>query len=420
MIHPAAKEWGTLKESFAMAIAAIRASKLRSILTLLGIVVGVFSIISVMTAVGALKQNIESALSQLGANTFQVQKFTIDFNSTPEQRRKMWNRKNITVDQALLVKEKVTLAEAVGMESEDNGKIVFWEGKKTNPNVSLSGITAEVLITADLTIESGRAISQDDIDMGRKVIVLGSAVREILFPPNINPVGQTVRIDKAVYQIIGVFAKKGSLLGSNQDNFSVIPISVFMQLYGRDSHSVNITVKALNQAVVDDAIEQTRAVLRVARRVPPGSEDDFGIFTNDSLVKQFNDFTLYVRMGVFFISCIALIAAGVGIMNIMLVSVTERTREIGIRKAIGARRRDILFQFMLEAVILSQIGGVVGVLLGIGAGNVVGMIAKADAVFPWDWAIAGLVICSLVGFVFGVYPAWKASTLDPIEALRYE
>ena len=409
-----------LKESFAMAIAAIRASKLRSILTLLGIVVGVFSIISVMTAVGALKQNIESALSQLGANTFQVQKFTIDFNSTPEQRRKMWNRKNITIDQALLVKERVTLAEAVGLESEDYGKIVFWEGKKTNPNVSLSGITAEVLTTADLTIESGRAISQDDIDIGRKVTVLGSAVREILFPPNINPVGETVRIDKAVYQIIGVFAKKGSLLGSNQDNFAVVPISVFMQLYGKDSRSVNITVKALNQAVVDDAIEQTRAVLRVARRVRPGDEDDFGIFTNDSLVKQFNDFTLYVRMGVFFISSIALLAAGVGIMNIMLVSVTERTREIGIRKAIGARRRDILIQFMLEAVVLSQIGGVVGVLLGIGAGNIVGMIAKADAVFPWDWAIAGLTVCSLVGFVFGVYPAWKASTLDPIDALRYE
>jgi putative ABC transport system permease protein len=420
MIHVAAKEWGMLKESFLMAIAAIRASKLRSILTLLGIVVGVFSIISVMTAVGALKQNIESALSQLGANTFQVQKFTISFNSTPEQRRKMWNRKNITVEQAIMVKERVVYAEAVGMEAEDHGKIVFWEGKKTNPNVTISGITSEVLITADLTIEAGRAITQDDIDIGRKVVVLGSAVREILFPPNIDPVGQSVRIDRGIYQIIGTFAKKGSLLGSNQDNFVVVPISVFLQSYGKEWHSVNITVKAFNQTVMDDAIEQTRAVLRVARKVPPGEEDDFGIFTNDSLVKQFNDFTLYVRMGVLLISSIALLAAGVGIMNIMLVSVTERTREIGIRKAIGARRRDILVQFMFEAVVLSEIGGVLGVVLGIAAGNIVGMIAKAEAVIPWDWAIIGLVVCSIVGFVFGVYPAWKASTLDPIEALRYE
>jgi putative ABC transport system permease protein len=154
--------------------------------------------------------------------------------------------------------------------------------------------------------------------------------------------------------------------------------------------------------------------------VEPGAEDDFGIFTNDSLIKQFNDFTFYVRLGVLVVSSIALLAAGVGIMNIMLVSVTERTREIGIRKAIGARRKDILAQFMTEAVILSELGGIVGIVLGIAGGNIVGVIADADTVIPWDWVLIGMVVCSLVGIVFGVYPAWKASTLDPIEALRYE
>jgi putative ABC transport system permease protein len=191
-------------------------------------------------------------------------------------------------------------------------------------------------------------------------------------------------------------------------------------VYGKDRWSLSLSVKAWNKEVLDDAIEQTRSVMRHARKVEPGADDDFGIYTNDSLIKQFNDFTFYVRLGVLVVSSIALLAAGVGIMNIMLVSVTERTREIGIRKAVGARRRDIMSQFMTESVILSELGGVIGILLGIAGGNIVGAIAKAEAVVPWDWVIIGLVVCSAVGIVFGVYPAWKASTLDPIEALRYE
>jgi putative ABC transport system permease protein len=220
--------------------------------------------------------------------------------------------------------------------------------------------------------------------------------------------------------VIGVFQKKGSLLGNDQDNYAVIPLTSLFHAYGKDRFSLSLAVKARSKELLDDAIEQVRLVMRLARKVDPGVEDDFGIFTNDSLIKQFNDFTFYVRLGVLVVSSIALLAAGVGIMNIMLVSVTERTREIGIRKAIGARRQDILAQFMVEAIILSEIGGVVGIVLGIAGGNVVGMIADADTVIPWDWVVIGMVVCSLVGIVFGVYPAWKASTLDPIEALRYE
>ena len=179
-------------------------------------------------------------------------------------------------------------------------------------------------------------------------------------------------------------------------------------------------VKALNREVVDDAVEESRAILRTARRVEPGAEDDFGYFSNDSLVKQFNDFTLYLRMGVLLVSSISLLAAGVGIMNIMLVSVTERTREIGIRKSIGAMKKDILSQFMIEAVILCEIGGVLGIFLGVLGGNVVGLLLNVPAVIPWDWVGIGIAVCSLVGLVFGVYPAWKAANLDPIEALRFE
>ncbi len=415
-----ALEWANLKESFLMAMAAIRASKLRSVLTLLGIVVGVFSIIAVMTAVGVLRNSIEEGIMQLGANTFQIQKFGNDFNSTPEQRRKMRNRKDITYDQALQVREKATLASAVGIEGWRFGKVVFWEGQKTNPNIAVCGENLEGIETNDWTVEKGRSFLPQDMDLGRPVCILGNPVSEKLFPPNVDPIGQSVRADGNIYQVIGVFAKKPGLFGGSQDNFLVLPISTFFSKYGKTGQDLHIMVKALNRDVLDDAIEQSRLILRTARKVAPGEDDDFSYFSNDSLVKQFNDFTLYLRIGVLVVSSIALLAAGVGIMNIMLVSVTERTREIGIRKAIGAKKRDILSQFMIEAVVLCEIGGVLGVLLGIAGGNIVGVLVDAPAVIPWDWAAIGIGVCSLVGLVFGVYPAWKASNLDPIESLRYE
>ena len=409
------------RESLAMALHAIRANKLRSSLTLLGIVVGIFSIISVMTAMGVLRNSIEEGITQLGANTFQIQRFANGFNSSPDQRRKMRNRKIITYQQALKVKDNTTLAAAVGIEDWGFGKTVFWKNKQnTNPNVMVCGENLEGIVTNDWTVEVGRSFSSQDMDMSRDVAILGRPVAEKLFPPNINPVGETIRVDGSWYEVIGVFEKKGGVLGGNQDNFVCLPITTYTQKYGRSEQDVHIMVKALNSEVFDDCLEQARMILRAARQVPPGEEDDFSYFSNDSLVNQFNDFTLYLRLGVLVVSSIALLAAGVGIMNIMLVSVTERTREIGIRKAIGAKKKDILQQFVIEAIILCQLGGVVGIALGIIGGNVVSVLLKAHPVVPWDWTAIGFGVCSLVGLTFGIYPAWKASSLDPIEALRYE
>ncbi|HXF99443.1 MAG TPA: FtsX-like permease family protein, partial [Bacteroidota bacterium] len=269
-------------------------------------------------------------------------------------------------------------------------------------------------------VERGRGFTNQDFELTRNVVILGKPVVEKLFPPSVNPVGEVVRIDGTLYEVIGTFAPKGGSLGGNQDNIAVIPITSWFQKYGKNTRSVNIMVKALNREVFDDALEQTRMILRAERNVPPGEPDDFDYFSNDSVLKTFNEFTFYLRVGIMLVSFIALVAAGVGIMNIMLVSVTERTREIGIRKAVGAQKRDILSQFIIEAVALCQIGGVFGILLGILAGNVVSILIEAPVIIPWDWVLIGFVACSTVGIVFGVYPAWKASTLDPIEALRYE
>ena len=222
------------------------------------------------------------------------------------------------------------------------------------------------------------------------------------------------------YSVIGVLEPRGGTLGGDQDNFAVMPLTTGLNRYGRTWRSLSILVQARDQASYDDTVEQVRGVLRTVRKVPPGKEDDFEIFSNDSLIGQFNSFTLTVRYGVAVVSCIALLAAGIGIMNIMLVSVTERTREIGIRRAVGAKKRNIMTQFIMEAVVLCEVGGVLGVALGILGGNATAFFLKMPPALPLDWAVIGLVICSVVGIIFGTYPAYKAANLDPIESLRYE
>jgi putative ABC transport system permease protein len=408
----------TFRESLAMALAAIRTSKLRSVLTLLGVAVGVFSIICVMTAMGVLRNSIEEGITQLGSNTFQIQKYPPNIGG--DNRGRFRNRKDITYEQALAVRDRATLAEAVGIEDWRFNKIVHWQGQRTNPNVEVAGENLDGIVTNDWTIDRGRSMLQQDLEMARPVAIIGAPVAEKIFPSYVNPVGESIRVDGGIYQVIGVFKKKGGELGGNQDNLICIPISTFFSRYGRSDSDIHILVKALNPAVMDDALEQARMILRAARNVPPGEEDDFGYFSNDSLVTQFNEFTFYFRLGVLLISSISLLAAGVGIMNIMLVSVTERTKEIGVRKSIGAQKRDILSQFIIEAVVLCELGGIIGIVLGVLGGNVVGLILHVPAVIPWDWVGIGMLTCSVVGLLFGVYPAWKASSLDPIEALRFE
>lgn len=408
-----------IKESFVMALAALRTNKLRSSLTLLGIAVGVFSIIGVMTAMGVLLNSIQEGMSQLGAHTFQVQRMPNFHSGDPKERAKLRNRKHLKYEQGAKVKEKTTLATAVGLEAWSFGKVVVSpSGTKTNPNVQLAGEDIEGFITNNWNIADGRLFTSEELNSQKNVAILGETVIKKLFPLT-DPIGQTIRADGQEYQIIGTVEKKGDVLGGNEDNMIIIPLTTFFGVYGRD-REIHIMVQSLSQETYDDCIEQVRGILRTARQVPPGEDDDFYIFSNDSLIDQFNEITKYVRIGIMLISAIALIAAGVGIMNIMLVSVTERTREIGIRKAIGARKNNILSQFILEAIVLSELGGLAGIVLGILSGNVVALLLDIPPVIPYDWAAVGFIICSIIGIVFGVYPAWKAANLDPIDSLRYE
>jgi putative ABC transport system permease protein len=399
-----------------IALSAIRANRLRSVLTLLGIVVGVFSIIAVMTAVQVLQSSIENGLSGLGANTFQIQRFATFASHT--DWHKMMLRKKITYAQATKFAERMKLAEYIGIEASDGGKVVQVGNNKTNPNVNLFGENTEGIKTNDWTVSEGRSFNSGDIDNSQKVAILGSEVVKKVFPKG-GALGSTVRVGTFIYTVIGLFEEKGAALGGNQGNFVAIPLSTYLEQYGRN-RDLHIMVKAKSPELFDDSMDEARFILRTIRKVDPGKEDDFAIFSNDSLIATFNDFTFYVKLGIGFISFIALLAAGVGIMNIMLVSVTERTREIGIRKAVGARKSSVLSQFVAEAIVLCQIGGIVGIGLGILAGNLVAIAFSIPAVFPVDWALIGFALCTFIGVAFGVYPAWKAANLDPIDSLRYE
>ncbi|MGH7950752.1 MAG: ABC transporter permease [Limisphaerales bacterium] len=410
---------GEAKESFSMAMVALAAHKLRSALTLLGVLIGVFSIIVVMTAMRVLKRNIETNISRLGSQTFAIQRWPeVQFGNNRDWQ-KYWRRKYITLDQSRKLAEKATLAANVGVEGD------FWRGQistryaKTAPSAQLLGETPGSFPARNWDIDDGRFLSDNDVDDARQVCVLGSALAKTAFP--FSPaVGEEIKINGYKYQVIGVLAPKGGSLGGRQDNFAIIPITTALNHYGRRWDDLTILVQARDSASYDDCVEQVRGILRTIRKVPPGAEDDFELFSNDSLIAQFQSFAMAGSIAATVVSSIALLAAGIGIMNIMLVSVTERTREIGIRRAIGAKKRNIMAQFIMEAIVLCEVGGVIGVVLGILGGNILAWFMKVPPAIPVDWIVLGLLICSAVGIIFGSYPAYKAANLDPIESLRYE
>jgi putative ABC transport system permease protein len=401
---------------FSISFQSVLNNKLRTSLTILGVVVGIFSIIVIMTIITMLQNSIEDGLAMLNKNTFQIQKFDIIQNHA--QRTKERTRRNITVEEAYRLKKMLTLAKYVGAEQWQLSTVKFGN-KKTNPNINIGGQTVDAMRTNDFKVEFGRDLRESDIQNSTDVCIIGKAVVEKIFP-NFNPVGQTVRVDGRPLRVIGVLEKQPEMFGESNDNYVLIPITTWQNMYGKYSRSVNIMVTAYSSEEYDDVIEAAIGHFRKIRKVPAGEPNDFSIFSNESMITTVNDITGPIKIGALVVSVIALLAAGVGIMNIMLVSVTERTREIGIRKAIGAKKSSILMQFLFEAIILCLVGGFIGIIVGVGIGNIAGSLLSAQSAIPVDWVIIGISLCVTVGLIFGTYPAYKASNLDPIEALRYE
>ena len=406
-----------IKESIVMALNSLRGNKLRSILTLVGIGIGLFSIIIVMTAIGAIQQSVEEAFSSIGTKNFIIQKYPA-VSLGPRDWRKYRNRKDLSIKHGEKLKDVTILPKAIGISMNTSGKTVKYKNNSTNPDVSVVGVNVDEITVNDYEIAKGRGFTKQDIDYVRNEVVIGHDVANLLFPSE-EPVGKEVHIENKSLKIIGVYKKVGSVLGQGQDNFITIPLDLFKRMYG-DDRSATYTIMAPSAELLDRTMDEVIGALRVMRKVPLAQDNDFEIVTNDQLMQEFNDLTAYFRMGALVVAFIALLAAGVGIMNIMLVSVTERTREIGIRKAIGARKAMIRSQFVVEAVVLSQIGGIIGIILGVLGGNIVAVMLGVSGILPVEWIVIGLAVTTMVGVVFGVYPAIKASNLDPIEALRFE
>jgi putative ABC transport system permease protein len=408
-----------VRESFLMAMGALVAHKLRAALTLLGVVVGVFSIIVTMTAMRVLQSNIESQLSELGANTFTVDRRPAISFEGPEGWEKYRRRKPLTLQHKRALSERATLAAAVGAEAGLANAEAESPHFKTDPDVQLLGVTPEALVCKGWNVETGRGFLDADVDGARFVCVLGNKLAKKLFPRG-SAVNRTIKYDGVRYTVIGVLETTSSM-GEGQDNFVAVPITLGLNRYGGGNwRNLTLLVQARDHASYDDCVEQVRSILRVARKVPPAAPDDFEISSNDSIITQFRSLTFAVRVGVAVVSSIALLAAGIGIMNIMLVSVTERTREIGVRRAVGAKKRNIMTQFIMEAIVLCEVGGVIGVGLGVLGGNGAAWYFEVPPAIPVDWILLGLLICSIVGVIFGTYPAFKAANLDPIDSLRYE
>ncbi len=411
-------------DTLLMAMSAIRSNKLRSVLTLVGVVLGVASIIAVMTAISVVQKTMEKEMSVLGSQVFQVQKWPPGgFNSNEEQREAMtWPP--VSLENAQAIRDYASTVDFVGTELWDSGFVIEYNGEKTNANITLCGGSPEYPENNTHYVEFGRNISQMDMVSHARVAVIGHAVAEHLFP-FVDPIGRKIRIDGRKYEVIGVFIAKNSAFGGPYDQMALIPSGAYTDTYGLIDprgfpRSVNVTIHARTPELLPDAIEEVRQIMRRVRGLKRGEKDNFYWFTSNSMIEQFNQTTLGVKVAAFVLGTIALVVAGIGIMNIMLVSVTERTKEIGIRKSLGAKRSNIRNQFLLEAVILCNIGGVIGVLLGIGVGNILSMVTSFEVSIPVGWAVFGMVFCTLIGITFGLLPAIKAAKLNPIEALHFE
>jgi putative ABC transport system permease protein len=401
-------------DHFRLALGTLASNPLRSLLTLLGIVIGVSTVVAMMGLIEGLRIKVETDLSDLGVNVFQVQKWPHGFNN------RNWHifekRKNLTLADTVALRGLPDVKQA-GAEAWTGGQKVASHARQTPPNVAIAGGTIEFAENNSLQIAEGRFFTDDDEREDRQVAVLGYDVADNLFPGQ-NPIGQEILIRNHPFTVVGLFVRQGTALGMvSKDNLLAIPLGPFFTFFGKN-RSVNITVMAKDADSVKRAQDEVVAVLRHRRQTPSNDENDFDMFTNEESAEMFNQLSKSISAATAGVCLLSLIVGGIGILNIMLVSVSERTNEIGVRKALGARKRRILTQFAIEAVVLSLMGGAIGVVLGMGVAIGAKEIFEIPTHVP-PWAIGlGLGVSTAIGLIFGIYPASRAAQLDPALAMR--
>jgi len=403
-------------ENINTAVKAVRSQILRTFLTVLIIAIGITALISIITATKALENKITSEFSALGSNTFDIRA-----NNTQSRRggkaAKVYDP--ISYREAMMFKSKYGRNDVVSVSSfAAFGSTLKHQSETTNPNVSILGTDENYLKLSGYEIEDGRNFSNSEVTLGNRVAILGKDIVKKLFTNESKAVGSFISIDSRRYHVIGVLKSKGNSFGMGGDNQCFIPISDVKKTYdSNNSYRPNIMVSDARD--LDLAVEESTGIMKGIRRDPVG-QDSFRIRKSDSTASLVIDNLNQITMAATFLGFITLLGAGIGLMNIMLVSVTERTREIGVRKAIGASSSLIRQQFLIEAILIGQIGGAAGIIFGVLFGNVTALILGTGFTVPWGWLIVGVVLCFIVSIASGYYPAKKAASLDPIESLRYE
>lgn len=401
-------------EGVVIALRSLVANKLRSILTLTGVIIGVMTVIAVVSIISGMNRYVEAEIQSLGSATFLIRKFGLI--TSDEQWWEQRKRKDLSLEDMEAIRESCPDCWKVGAEAFTWRKVKY--RNKHLSNIDVMGATANITEIMAHDVYDGRSFSEFEVKHNRRVCFIGWDIKEHLFP-NEDPMGKDVKIGNHRFRIIGIAKKKGTFLGDSQDDFVLIPITIYDKLFGRLSW-LHIFVKARDFMSMQDAMDQCRVILRARRNVDYDKSDDFAILTSESIMDFFRQFTQLALIVMGGIASISLVVGGIVIMNIMLVSVTERTREIGIRKALGARRRNILWQFLVEAVTLALAGGMMGIILGALIANVISAASPLPAsVEAWSVVVA-LLVSSSVGISFGIFPAMKAARMNPIEALRYE
>ena len=403
-------------ESALIALDAIWSSKLRSFMTVLGNIVAVTSIIAVVSLIQGLNASVKQAiLNQAGADSFNVQQFPI--TRSDEEFEKVRSNPRITPNDARAVRRYSELSSAVMLDSGGGGRITYRD--RSIEQTRITGVTGDYVNFSSYDAERGRLMSPTEVDTARPVTVIGWGTADRLFGTEVDPLEKIIQIEGVHFRIVGVSAKRGALLGQSQDEFAVIPHGQFQMIFG-SRRQLSMTVKPKDVSLIKEAIDEATVALRSARRLKPKQADNFGVFTSDTILDIYHSATNGIFAVLVGVVGLSLVVGGIVIMNIMLMVVTERTREIGLRKALGARRSDIMSQMLTESVVLSVFGGVIGTIFGAAIAITIAKFTPIPASVEWWAVMLGITITALVGLFFGIYPAMRAARLDPIEALRRE